>query len=81
MVGAWLLGTKLITREGQYSKALVFVFFVQSTQPGVLWRESSGTRDVYNETDLIFVVGQVDGVASNRIHGEVVHVAHVVAPF
>lgn len=45
-VAAWLLCAKLIARECENREALVLIFCLQSTQPGVLWREASAAGDV-----------------------------------
>ncbi len=75
-IAAWFLRAKLIAGERQYGETTVFVVFVQSTQPGVLWCEASGARDIYDQAHLIFEICEVDGFAVYRVHREIVHIAH-----
>ncbi len=58
-VASRLLCTKLVARESQDRKVIVFVLFLQSTQPGVLWRKASATRDVNDQTHPAFVRSKI----------------------
>ena len=75
-VAAWFLCPKLITWKCQYSEVVGSLVFVQSTQPGVLGRESSAARDVDDETELVFEGGEINAFARNGFHGEIVKLSH-----
>ena len=64
-VASRLLSTKLVARESQDRKVIVFILFLQSTQPGVLWRKASATRDVNDQTGRSFVGSKIHRVTSD----------------
>ena len=59
-IGAGLLGAKLITWEAEYGESAGLVVFLQSTQTCVLGRESSLTRDVHGQPNLVLECGKGD---------------------
>ena len=58
---------------------MVFELFVQSTQPGVLRRKASGTRNVDDQAQLAFEVCETNGFSVDRVHCEIVRCAHGAA--
>jgi hypothetical protein len=73
-IGAGFLGAELVAREGEHREAARRVVFVERTQTCVLRGEASSAGDVDDEADRTSVVAEVDGLAGDRRHGEVVHV-------
>ena len=72
-VGARLLVAELVARNAEDDEVVVVV--VKRTQTCVLRREASSTRDVDDERELALVVGEVDLVARDRGHGDVVELS------
>jgi hypothetical protein len=72
-VGAGLLRTELVAREGEYREAGCLVVFMKRTQTCVLWREASSAGDVDDQEHLIAKVAEGDIVTGDGLHGEVVH--------
>lgn len=53
---------------------------LQSTQPGVLRRQSSATGDVDNQAGLAVVSGELHGVAVDVVHGQFMEEGHHLSP-
>jgi hypothetical protein len=76
-IATWLLCAELIAWKRQDSEIVGGLLFLQRTQPGVLWRESSAACDVDDQTELVFEGGEIDAFAGNGFHGEIVKLSHV----
>jgi hypothetical protein len=70
-IGAGLLPSELVAREGQHVEPGCLVVFIECTQTCVLRGKPSSTRDVDNQADLILVPVEADGFPGNGIHREV----------
>ncbi len=70
-IGAGLLRTELVTREGQHVEPGCLVVFIERTQTCVLGGKASSARDVDDQADLIPVLLKADGFPGNGIHREV----------
>ena len=77
-MGARLLAPKLVTGKGQNRKTIVLVFFVQCTQTCVLGSEASLTRDVNDQADAAFVARELNALAGDGSHLEIMNAGHGV---
>ena len=75
-VGAGLLPTELVAREGEHREAGGLVVFMKRTQTCVLRGEASSARDVDDEEHLIAEIAKGDIVTRDGLHGEVIHGGH-----
>ena len=81
LVGPRFLTSELVTGKGQNRKVVVLVLFVQCTQTCVLGSEASFTRDVDDQANPAFIVGERNALAGDRVHFEIVHTGHGVLLF
>lgn len=72
-----VLSSKLVARKTEYDQSLARELRVKLLQALKLWRESTSTGGIDYQQYLVFVVCQMDGVASNIIGMEVVNALFV----
>lgn len=77
-VRAWLLGAELVAGKREHDSATRVVLLMQSTQPGVLRRETSAGGDVDDNARLAGEGIKADGITVDTLHGEFVEVAHCI---
>jgi len=79
LIGTWLLSAKLNTGETEYGTPVGF--FLQCTQTCVLGGEASLTGDVNHQANLPFVLFEIQRLAGDRCHFQIVKVRHESVAF
>jgi len=65
----------LVTGKTENGEAIVV--FVEGMQTCILGSEASLSRDVDDQADLVFIIGQFYGFALDRGHLEIVNLRHL----